>query len=114
MLPQTIGGTFSGEATHYSVSVGYTACGTLHGDHEMLAALNAAQFDPHTPSGNPNKNTLCQRQAQVTGPQGNVVVRIVDKCPGCRYGDLDLSEAAFRQAVGPLGIGRAKISWKWV
>lgn len=105
---------FQGRATYYSVGTGYTACGSKHSDTEYIAALNGAQFDPYTPNGNPNKNTLCNKQAKVTGPKGSVIVKVVDKCPGCRFGDLDLSKAAFRQAVGDLSIGLAQISWQWL
>ncbi|CAF3951366.1 unnamed protein product, partial [Rotaria sp. Silwood2] len=108
------GSTFQGDATYYSVSVGYTACGTMHSDSEYIAALNAAQFDPYTPNGNPNRNSLCGKLVNVVGPLGTVTVKIVDKCPGCKYGDLDLSEAAFRVAIGDFGIGRARITWKWL
>ncbi|CAF0821631.1 unnamed protein product [Rotaria sordida] len=106
--------TFKGEATHYSVSVGFTACGTMHSDSEYIAALNSAQFDPHTPNGNPNRNSLCNKLANVVGPKGSVTVKIVDKCPGCHYGDLDLSEPAFKVVIGDLGIGRGQITWKWL
>jgi expansin (peptidoglycan-binding protein) len=103
---------FQGNATHYSVSVGYTACGTMHSDDEFIAALNSAQFDSATTNGNPNLNSLCNTLVTVVGPKGSIEVKIVDKCPGCNYGDLDLSEAAFKAVVGDLGIGRAKITWK--
>ncbi|CAF3998887.1 unnamed protein product [Rotaria sp. Silwood1] len=106
--------TFQGKATYYIVSSGNTACGTRHGDNEYIAALNGAQFDPHTPNGNPNRNTLCNKLAKVVGPKGSITVKVVDKCPGCRYGDLDLSRAAFQAAVGNLGIGIASITWNWI
>ncbi|CAF3695623.1 unnamed protein product [Rotaria sp. Silwood1] len=110
----TGGDAFKGEATYYTVSVGFTACGTMHSDSEYIAALNSAQFDPQTPNGNPNRNTLCNKLVNVVGPNGSATVKIVDKCPGCRYGDLDLSEAAFKAIVGDLGIGRGQITWKWL
>ena len=58
--------TFSERFTWYNVSVGYTACGSLHGDDELVLALNEAQFDPFTPDHNPNHNTLCNKKVQVT------------------------------------------------
>jgi hypothetical protein len=64
--------------------VGTTACGSNHKSTELIAALNAPQFDPATPHGNPNNNKLCNRLAKVKGPRGTVVVKIVDKCPGCK------------------------------
>lgn len=76
---------FNGQATYYDPGVGYSACGSLHPTNELVAALNAPQFDPSTPNGNPNKNTLCNRLVQVRGPRGSVTLKIVDKCPSCRY-----------------------------
>jgi expansin (peptidoglycan-binding protein) len=42
---------------------------------------------------------------------GDVVVRIVDKCPGCAQGGLDLSETAFGM-ISPLSAGRIDITWQ--
>ncbi|CAM4831360.1 unnamed protein product [Rotaria magnacalcarata] len=111
----TSGGlVFQGRASYYVVGGGITACGTRHSDSEYIAALNGAQFDPHTPNGNPNRNTLCNKLANVVGPKGSITVKIVDKCPGCRYGDLDLSKGAFQAAVGNLVLGLGSITWKWI
>lgn len=87
---------------------------TKHSDTEYIASLNGVQFDPYTPNGNPNMNTLRSEQAKVTCPKGSIIVEVVDKCPGCRYGDLDLSKAAFKVAVGDLIIGLVQISWQWL
>jgi expansin (peptidoglycan-binding protein) len=46
----------------------------------------------------------------VTGPKGSVKVRIVDLCPGCSHGDLDLSEEAFT-TIASKSAGRVKITW---
>ena len=46
----------------------------------------------------------------VTGPQGSVRVRVVDQCPECKAGDLDLSPQAF-QMLSPLAAGRIAITW---
>lgn len=41
---------------------------------------------------------------------GEVTVRIVDLCPECASGDLDLSPEAF-QRIAPLADGRVPITW---
>ena len=51
-----------------------------------------------------------KRQA---GPQGSVVVRIVDRCPECAPGDVDMSPQAFAQ-IAPLVAGRVPITWHLV
>jgi expansin (peptidoglycan-binding protein) len=105
--------TFSGRCTWYNVSVGYTACGSRHGDDELVFALNAPQFDPYTPHGNPNLNTLCSKKIKVTGPHGTAIIQLVDRCPGCPYGGLDLSPAAFLLVGGNLDIGVVEGTWDW-
>ena len=73
---------------------------------------------------NPNNSPVCGRQvtarcAVVDGDrcrQGSqpVTVTVVDMCPPCAEGDLDLSPAAFRQmAGGSLDAGRVDIVWSW-
>jgi expansin (peptidoglycan-binding protein) len=42
-----------------------------------------------------------------------VVVRVVDGCPGCKVGGLDLSKQAFAK-VADLRKGRERISWQIV
>ncbi|CAF3812444.1 unnamed protein product [Adineta steineri] len=106
-------GSYSGRCTNYHVHVGLTACGTQHGDHEYIVAMNSAQFDLHTPNKNPNHNSLCGRRIQVNGRRGSVEVRIVDRCPGCPYGGLDLSPAAFRAVAGNLDVGVVHVTWNW-
>ncbi|KAM7203188.1 RlpA-like double-psi beta-barrel-containing domain containing protein [Naviculisporaceae sp. PSN 640] len=105
----------SGDLTYYNPSVGYGACGWLNGDHEHVVALNKVQFDPYTPNGNPNRNTLCGRKLRVRSNGREVVVAIVDRCPSCNYGDLDLSPSAF-QALGynPAQSGRFRGDWDWL
>ena len=68
---------------------------------------------------NPNNNPLCGRKAKVTctdekcqGGQ-DVTVTILDKCPGCDSGSLDLSPTAFEQLSKNMGAGVVTISWSW-
>ncbi|CAF3201730.1 unnamed protein product [Rotaria sp. Silwood2] len=111
---QPTNGTFIGEGTLYSVSVGYTVCGTMHNDNEYIAALNAVQFDPPSPNDTRHKNSLCNKLAHVHGPNGSVTVKILDKCRECRYGDLALSKATFKKVIGAIGVNRTKIKWNWL
>ncbi|ORY03531.1 barwin-like endoglucanase [Basidiobolus meristosporus CBS 931.73] len=96
-------GNFQGDATYYDPGLG--ACEATHGPSDMIAALNAPQY------GNaPRGSSSCFKCATVTGPKGNVKVQIVDKCPGCKHGDLDLSPAAFNR-IADEAAGRVTISW---
>lgn len=93
------GSCFSGQATYYEVGLG--ACGQTNSDSQLVAALNSDQYS----------SSNCGRSATVTGPSGNsVTVTIVDECPGCGYGSLDLSPTAFSD-LAPESEGRIDISW---
>lgn len=105
---------FRGSATYYDVEAGITACGKQCSDNDFICALNSQQFDPQTPSGNPNNNSLCGKKISVTGPKGTETVTIVDRLPTGGHGDLDLSKAAFERIVGPLSTGRADVKWKYL
>lgn len=41
------------------------------------------------------------------------MVRIVDRCPACAAGDIDLSQTAFSQ-IAELSAGRIDVSWNFV
>lgn len=98
-----IGQTFTGEATYYNAD-GTGACGFKASPNDlMVAAMNKAQY----------KKSLCGQCIAVTGPKGTVKVRIVDLCPGCSMGDVDLSKQAF-SAIAALSAGRIDISWHFV
>ena len=93
-----------GEATYY-YATGAGACSFDPSPNDlMVAAMNAAEYD---------NAAVCGAYVHVTGPKGAVTVRIVDLCPGCQTGDLDLSVEAFRQ-IANLAQGRVSITWQVV
>jgi expansin (peptidoglycan-binding protein) len=92
--------TFVGEATHYDAD-GRGNC-SFEASDGMVAAVNGGDYD---------RAAWCGACLEVTGPSGAVVVRVVDKCPGCKPGDLDLGQAAFA-ALAPLAEGRIPIRWR--
>jgi expansin (peptidoglycan-binding protein) len=96
------GEEFSGEATYYDAN-GTGACGFAATTDFMVAAINDEQYT----------KANCGKCISVTGPTGTVVVRITDKCPGCGYGDLDLSQTAFGK-IAKLSAGRIAIKWHFV
>jgi expansin (peptidoglycan-binding protein) len=94
------GTVFMGQATYYDAD-GTGACGFKATPNDLdVAALNGSQY----------KKSWCGQCALVTGPKGMVKVRIVDLCPGCAFGGLDLSRQAF-EAIASLSAGRVKITW---
>ncbi|KAI8888658.1 barwin-like endoglucanase, partial [Backusella circina FSU 941] len=98
---------FSGDGTFYNTGLG--SCGITSEDTDLIAALNAPQMNN---GANPNANPLCGKKANVKGPKGTVTVTIVDTCPPCVKGDLDLSPAAFGK-IADFADGRVDIEWSW-
>ncbi|KAM0420906.1 hypothetical protein ACHAPT_011295 [Fusarium lateritium] len=91
-----------GEVTYYHPGLG--ACGQTHGDGDLVVALSASLYDAQKP---------CGRHIRVKGSAGEVIAKVVDRCEGCAYNDIDLSPTAFQQSIGPLSIGRTSTTWDW-
>ena len=78
-----------------------------------MVSLSAALFDPSTPAGNPNNNSLCGRKIRASYGGKTITVTVADRCAGCPgLNDLDLSPAAF-QSLATMDVGRIKGSWEW-
>ncbi|CAG8579587.1 10378_t:CDS:2 [Diversispora eburnea] len=96
----------NGRTTFYDVGTG--ACGETHTNDELVFALPASMFDP-SPNGNPNLNPNCGRTAIVSRKVGRVTKKVkvtcVDRCVGCKYGDIDLSPK-----IAKLGEGRVEVT----
>ncbi|ORX77995.1 hypothetical protein K493DRAFT_293680 [Basidiobolus meristosporus CBS 931.73] len=101
-------GDFRGEGTYYDPGLG--ACEIVSSDTEYIAALNHVQFGVFARS---KSSPACFSCAMVHGPSGSVKVKIVDMCPGCKYGDIDLSPVAFEK-IARKEDGRVPISWEFV
>lgn len=96
---------YAGEATYYDFADGSGNCGfPATPDALMVAAMNAVDY-----AG----SAACGTCVRVDGPDGMVDVRIVDQCPECPQGDLDLSPQAFA-LIAPIEAGRVPIAWTYV
>jgi len=102
--PVLFGPVHTGEGTYYAA----TGAGNCSFDPSpqdlMVAALNHVDYAD---------SALCGAYIQVTGPQGSVIVRVVDQCPGCPEGDVDMSQEAFAK-IAQLSAGWVPISWQLV
>jgi len=97
-------GYYHGKASYYNFR-GSGNCSYLQPTKPILtAAVNTKQYD---------KASLCGACLQVIGNKDTIIVRVEDRCPGCRFGEIDLSKAAFAQ-VEDMGKGRALVKWKVV
>ena len=91
----------SGDGTYYAAD-GTGNCSFDASPNDLLvAAMNAVDY---------NNAAWCGACLEVTGPTGVVTVRVVDQCPECQHGDLDLSPQAF-EMLSPLSAGRIPITW---
>jgi len=80
-----------GRMTFYDVGLG--ACGGTNYAAQFVVALNSAQFGGYAVYPGPNcfKNIVIEYNGKQVGAQ------IVDECPTCGFGDLDLSRGLFSQ-----------------
>ncbi|KAL0453800.1 UNVERIFIED_CONTAM: EG45-like domain containing protein [Sesamum latifolium] len=102
----------AGTATYYTVYVP-SACYGFQDQGTMIAAANSALY---------NNGAACGRRYRVrcTGPtnqgipqpcrNGEITVKIVDRCPGCGANQLDLSQQAFSSIADP-NAGRIRIEY---
>lgn len=98
------GTTYDGIATFYGATGGGN-CSYEATDDLMVAAMNETDYEG---------SQACGAYVDVTGPKGNTVrVKIVDRCPECEAGHIDLSAEAFAELADP-SAGRIDISWKLV
>lgn len=109
--PASGGETFSGHATFYFQDGVAGACGNVHGDDELIVAMDTRRY------GNTGKKSdLCGKQVKITNTANgkSVVATVQDACPGCDSPDsIDLSEGTFTK-IGEKDTGILPISWSFV
>ena len=92
----------SGVATHYVLTPGDGNCsypGLPNGG--LFVALSPSEYDG---------SAACGSFIEVTGPAGSVTAEVVDQCPPCQAGHVDLSEQAFER-IAPLAAGEVPVSY---
>jgi expansin (peptidoglycan-binding protein) len=94
-----------GEATYYDFANGDGACmfGPSSEDPLMIGAMNQTDYAA---------SAVCGACVRLTGPNGTIDVRMVDLCPECPQGNIDLSPDAFA-LIAPLEQGRVDITWSY-
>ncbi|EWZ77973.1 hypothetical protein FOXG_16439 [Fusarium oxysporum f. sp. lycopersici 4287] len=103
----------SGNITFYDVGMG--ACGqNSSGQDETgsIVAISGDVYDASMIDGNTNNNPLCGRTITMKGSNGKTAQgTILDRCAGCRGGDIDVNHKIFIEIYGSLYPGRAEIEW---
>jgi len=98
---------YNGEGTFYGGIAGSSSgnCSLpVETNDYYHCAINDSQYD--------NSNA-CGAFVKVTGPGGSVVLKVVDRCPECLPGDIDMTQEAFSE-IANIEDGRVLISWKFV
>lgn len=70
----------------------------------LYASMSAGEYDDAS---------LCGSYLEATGPRGTVRAQVVDRCRGCGYGRVDLSERAFAR-IGDVGKGVIPVRYRLV
>ncbi|MEV6845925.1 expansin EXLX1 family cellulose-binding protein [Actinoplanes sp. NPDC051411] len=95
----------SGKATFYDLDGGTPNCSYPSApDDDLFVALGPSEY---------SNAAACGTYLDVTGPEGKVRVKVVDKCPECDAGHLDLSRTAFKK-IGAESAGVIPITYKTV
>ncbi|KAI3325943.1 RlpA-like double-psi beta-barrel-protein domain-containing protein-containing protein [Xylariaceae sp. AK1471] len=89
--------SLTGDITYYEPGLG--ACGWTNSDSEYVVALSPSQY-----SGN------CGKTITITKDGKKVGAKVVDLCPGCASGAIDVSSTTFKQLVD-LSVGRTTCTW---
>lgn len=90
-----------GEGTYYDATGAGNCSFDPSPENLMVAAMNQTDYA---------NAALCGAYIEVEAPEGKVTVRIVDRCPECAPGDVDLSPEAFG-LIADLVAGRVPIRW---
>jgi len=102
--PAALSGTVSGIATHY-VLTGLPNCSYPSPPSDQLfVALSPSEY---------NAAGGCGGYLEVNGPDGSVRAKVIDQCPECATGHIDLSEPAFAK-LSPLGAGLINVSYTYL
>jgi len=103
MPVETFGEIHHGETTYYRAT-GKGNCSFDESDDLLVAAINNKDYA---------NAGVCGAYINVNGPNGSVIVRVVDRCPGCKPDGLDLSKEAF-QRIAQTSAGRVPVAWQVV
>jgi expansin (peptidoglycan-binding protein) len=94
----------AGTATHY-VLTGTGNCSYPSPPADgLFVALSPAEY---------HGAAACGGYVEVSGPNGSVRAEVIDQCPPCAAGHIDLSEAAFAR-IAPLSAGLVSVTYRAV
>jgi expansin (peptidoglycan-binding protein) len=98
------GGSVTGIATHYVLQSLPNCSYPNPPADQLFVALSPAEY---ASAGG------CGGYLEVTGPDGSVRVKVIDQCPECATGHIDLSEPAFAK-LAPLAAGLINVHYTYL
>ena len=96
--------THTGDATYYNATGAGNCSFDATPNDLMVGAMNHTDYAD---------SAVCGACVFIHGPDADITVRIVDQCPECKPGDIDLSESAFAKIADPAK-GRVTITWNYI
>jgi expansin (peptidoglycan-binding protein) len=89
----------------YACRTEESACALPCSQGDLWVAINTRDF---------RGSATCGACMQVSGPEGQVVVEVIENCAGaCAAGEIELSRTAF-DAIAQLEEGQADVTWQLV
>lgn len=92
--------SYSGQMTYFNPGLG--ACGQTNTDSDAVAAVSSAVY---------NSGGACNKVATIHYNGKTATARVVDLCPSCATGNIDVSPSVF-QDLSPLSAGRVDVTWE--
>jgi hypothetical protein len=100
---------FTGVGTWYGAGVSIGNCGWQSSGTESVVALNTAQY-----GSTDEISPYCGQTVTISYNGMTKQATVVDSCPTCFYGDLDLSKSLFSAFTGnDLDLGVIQIQWSF-
>lgn len=101
-------GSHSGRGTWYTPDLG--SCGQTNSADDMVVAINYIDM---ANGANSNKNPKCGKKIKVSYQGKSTEATIVDTCPSCAKGALDLAPKVF-EALADLDVGVITVTWDYI
>ncbi|ETW82098.1 Non-catalytic module family EXPN protein [Heterobasidion irregulare TC 32-1] len=89
------------QGTYFAVGLG--ACGWTNTDSDYIVALASADY---------GSGAHCGKTISVSANGKTHSAQVVDKCPGCSSGDLDMSPALFTTFADE-SVGVVQVTWSY-
>lgn len=102
---------FGGFATFFYQKGNAGACGKVHSDDDLIAAMDERRY-----GNSGGASPLCGKKVEITNTDNGktVVVIVADDCPTCTNSNsIDLSTGAFKQ-IASFDQGLVPIKWRFV